>query len=505
MQEKLIWEYQDLLHKNLTNYIQKLYGRISSDLKPEIIFLSIKENTHNDIYKTIDNSSINLYPQPDYINLELIKKIFIYANQLFNSTRKEDQIISNKEPYRYNPENYMEKCIHKSIKELLYDTYKDSNTTLFVSYPIKIKNYFNFALIKFKTNEYKKYNSINDNHLNSLISKKKLYRSYIETLTDVLLDEILEVLYKVQSNIYFDNIRTDINQLLRKAGELFVNKTIPNIISENQEDNTNEKLFEFCNYISSLNYEGKKNTSNLIFSYKDNPNLNKIIEFKVPIAITDYRNVRKLLEVSNDDFYMYSDTNFIYGIAKLKDTTLNDKTMFIVNFYDTYKWELLYEKKRLINVEYSFPFIREKDLEKRTFLRTYNYIFQNNNVKSIELIWTYINKLIDERKGTILLISSRAQQEANRLSKQATLIKPQILDSIFLKNLAHIDGAILIDPNCYCYAIGVILDGIASQNGNSSRGSRYNSAIKYIDMNLENSLAIIISDDGIIDIYPKFK
>ncbi|MDD3263808.1 MAG: diadenylate cyclase [Candidatus Nanoarchaeia archaeon] len=503
MEEKVIWKYQELLHNNISNYTRRLFGRISNNLKPEIFFIGIQSNINDSIYTKIDNSSIITFPKQTYINTNLIRNIFILANKLFTTTPNVQDKKITQEPYKINLKNYMEKCIHKSLKEILYKSFQNSNQTLFLSYPVKINNYFTFAIIKFNTEEYLKYNSISKNNMTISNSSKIIYKSYIEALTEVLLEEIMEIFYKIQSDIYFDNIKTDINQLLRNAGELFINTTVPNIINKYNIDDKNEKLFEFCNYISSLNYEGKKNTSNLIFSNPDNSNLNKIIKFSKPISMTDYRNVRKLLEISNEDFYMYSDTNYIYGIATIKNKDMHNENIFIVNFYDTYKWELIYEKKTLMNVEYSFPFIKEKNLNKTMFVNSYNSIFKNSNPKILNLIWNYIENLIEEKKGTILLISNKASQEACRLSKQATLVNPTILNPDFIKKLSHIDGAILIDENSFCYAIGVILDGIASENGNPSRGSRYNSAIKYIDMHYPEALAIIISDDGMIDIYPK--
>ena len=50
--------------------------------------------------------------------------------------------------------------------------------------------------------------------------------------------------------------------------------------------------------------------------------------------------------------------------------------------------------------------------------------------------------------------------------------------------------------------MGVILDGKASNNGTPSRGARYNSAIRYVDDNKNDSIAIIISEDGMVDLYP---
>jgi hypothetical protein len=64
-----------------------------------------------------------------------------------------------------------------------------------------------------------------------------------------------------------------------------------------------------------------------------------------------------------------------------------------------------------------------------------------------------------------------------------------------------IDGAVMIDPSATCYAIGVILDGVASQKGNAARGARYNSAIRYVD-GRDGFLAIVVSEDGSIDLIP---
>ena len=51
------------------------------------------------------------------------------------------------------------------------------------------------------------------------------------------------------------------------------------------------------------------------------------------------------------------------------------------------------------------------------------------------------------------------------------LLSPELIERI-----SGIDGAVLLDRDCKCHAIGVILDGMASQSGDPSRGARFNSA-----------------------------
>lgn len=65
-----------------------------------------------------------------------------------------------------------------------------------------------------------------------------------------------------------------------------------------------------------------------------------------------------------------------------------------------------------------------------------------------------------------------------------------------------IDGTVILDPDGMCYAIGVILDGLATEACTPSRGSRYDSAIRYVASKSPRRLAIVASDDGTVDILP---
>jgi hypothetical protein len=73
-----------------------------------------------------------------------------------------------------------------------------------------------------------------------------------------------------------------------------------------------------------------------------------------------------------------------------------------------------------------------------------------------------------------------------------------------VKKVTSIDGAVLLDRDANCHAIGVILDGVATEKGDPSRGARYNSAIRYYEQfESPKALAIlIVSEDGMINLLP---
>ncbi len=65
--------------------------------------------------------------------------------------------------------------------------------------------------------------------------------------------------------------------------------------------------------------------------------------------------------------------------------------------------------------------------------------------------------------------------------------------------------------SCYCHTIqsraGVILDGLATTKGDSSRGSRYNSAIRYYEHFGKDAplVIVVVSEDGMINLIPDLR
>jgi len=102
----------------------------------------------------------------------------------------------------------------------------------------------------------------------------------------------------------------------------------------------------------------------------------------------------------------------------------------------------------------------------------------------------------------ISIVHRKASEEAARLIPQAQQVRPQHLDSRVLAAVTSIDGAVLVDFTGTCHAVGVILDGHASGKGDSSRGARFNSAVRYHDTQSGECLVIIVSEDGMINLLP---
>jgi DNA integrity scanning protein DisA with diadenylate cyclase activity len=136
------------------------------------------------------------------------------------------------------------------------------------------------------------------------------------------------------------------------------------------------------------------------------------------------------------------------------------------------------------------------------FARVVRIVFPELSVDSTDYLWDLARKATTQPNGTILVISAGAAQEAQRLTRQCFRVVPRIMTPTVLRLVTNIDGAVLIEPNGICHAIGAILDGLATEKGDSSRGSRFNSALRYVNSSKYPVLAVVVSEDGWIDLLP---
>ena len=118
----------------------------------------------------------------------------------------------------------------------------------------------------------------------------------------------------------------------------------------------------------------------------------------------------------------------------------------------------------------------------------------------VDALWKIAIEAARQHRGTMVVISQEAEAEAARLGPQALGLVPVPLTPDRVPLLTAIDGAVLVDTDGYCHAVGVILDGRASRRGDPARGARFNSAVRYVDASDHPCVAIVISEEGGVDL-----
>lgn len=348
----------------------------------------------------------------------------------------------------------------------------------------------------------------NSYYLLSLVFDTRILDSYyrlpdkLEHRFASLLDAIIaqtteylnEALTSFVNNAPF--VETSVSDLIKKSGKLLVCEILKLPYSQSP--------FNFFNKISALSYESSFSNGSILLldpTQFDRIETYKKLRFKKEIPLSSHRHVRKILELCNAETALLSDGVSIYATV---DLTANLDT-FTIEFNSPLGWQLNYNHNKLMQVTYEEAYIPKPKISFFEFSRKYKHLQPNIESKKIVQLYRIILEATKQKKGTILIISKNARSEAYRLRNQGFLIEPLPLKPELILSITSIDGAVLLDPDGVCHGIGVILDGLATEKGDPSRGARYNSVVRYVHTIAQNDqytncISVVISEDGYVDI-----
>lgn len=392
-----------------------------------------------------------------------------------------------------------------------------------------LKNFFEVAVIE--KNSGKTYSYSGKSIYNLKCWQQPLLNYKSDDLILVIYINNEEELFRKMGNSFYDNDKNEFPMLetvlLRILGEL------SKIICDDLEYNKytinypgdKEMILEkavidffaeqglpsptYITCLSSLTYESSECSGKIKFLSFDNyENLDskKILEFADDIYLSDLRIIRKLLEISKEKINLIVDYDWqrVIGL-EYENENNTSKGFYSIKIIKNMNWVLYFDDMKVVEFKNGGYSIYEyTDMEER--IKDKLKELYKNDDQSFDQAYKLINYLREQKHGTLAVITPLAEKEANRLCKLKRGIKIErflTLDHFnVIKSITAIDGAILLDNQFNCYAIGVILDGIASA-GLQSRGARFNSALTYVNWQkdkTEKVWAVVVSEDGMVDI-----
>jgi hypothetical protein len=264
-------------------------------------------------------------------------------------------------------------------------------------------------------------------------------------------------------------------------------------------------LFGACNYISELTYESQGSVGGMLIAKVGHKNIEPTLLLRSSFSLGEHRAVRKLLQVASAGDFLLCDGSNIVGFGKQTGVyDQSDADLFEVRFTRHYHWELLHAGHSMMRVSYGTPRLPRAALNADKLASDLERIFSGVESANIQRLVQLALSACDQGHGALLVISANAECEAARLGKQSTLVEPVVLTERIIKAVTAIDGAVLLAPDGKCFAIGVILDGLATPEGDASRGARYNSSVRYV-ADKTNCAAIIVSEDGVAEWIPSLR
>jgi hypothetical protein len=259
------------------------------------------------------------------------------------------------------------------------------------------------------------------------------------------------------------------------------------------------------NVISSIRYEGDAAIGEILFAPPTAKEIEAQVQFRKPVPLSQHRLARKVVEISGRDLScVCHGSDGISGLGTLR-TTSDSADIFRVLFTGHYKWDLYYKDILLMKAAFGVPSLPVPRLSYQDFCSTARRVFTDFPAEDGRRLWNITETAMEQRHGTMLVFSESADEEGRRLRKQSIGIEPTEVTPELVRKLTGIDGAILFNPKGVCHAIGVILDGIATDDGDASRGARYNSAIRYLASAETPTMCLVISEDGYVNMLPKLQ
>jgi hypothetical protein len=258
--------------------------------------------------------------------------------------------------------------------------------------------------------------------------------------------------------------------------------------------------------VSTTRYEGDAGFGSIIAASDGDADVAVDVRLRTPVRLSETRTLRKLLEISDrDKLGLLTDGQTILGLGHVLETyDPAGERVFEFHVVGEGQWLMRHGGIALLQVEFGKPRLPAERIDRARFADTVSRVFVDGSADS-ERLWQLALAAADQAHGTMLVISDGAAAEAARLSAQATLIEPALLSPELLRQATGIDGAVLFDPDGTCHALGVILDGTATAEGDRARGARYNSALRYLASAKPATMIVLVSEDGMINVLPRLQ
>lgn len=494
-----MWGYQPHFRIGQQSAADRIFQSLDGQFKTNVFLVGILAEEKQDRYPACVEPEDRFWIHSNDFN-----HVSETANKLLEEYPERSLLHSHPIAQKHHDDAMFRKSIRDAVNQTIQShASKPVDMTYFVSSPAKVDCYWVFVVLGLQT-------GILNSHY--LLQKSSLqmheFRHYFVTcsLIDAAVSEYLrlatEELMKPEPGSSMGST-IEAEELLRSAGKRLMTDIVCRI-DQNRIVGLHN-IFRACNTISSLFYERSVGAGTIILARHDHPSLDMKVKFADPAELGNYRGARKLIQLASHGLSLHSDSEGVYGLATLFEYNEQDEDLFLVKLIDHHHWELLHSNHSIMCVKYGQPYLPKQTFDENKLRNDLPRIFKKINSDEVDRIVGLIKEAEKESHGTMVVITESAAEEAERMKTQGTPVMPFDLTPDILHHLTSIDGAILINPDGTCYSIGTILDGSATGKGDPSRGARYNSAIRYIESSGCPSMAVVISEDGGIDIIPNLR
>jgi hypothetical protein len=479
---------------------KQLLQHLDARFEPRVYFATFSnEKAHSATYAFLDDDC----PFAD----EILKDVASRAKEVIKSDPESRSFQTDPGLQKQKIRSIRNRAWREALTEVIEPNKANEGYTAFCGHPVEYQDNFVMQIVMVEKSVYDEYSHLTktfyyDRELppgeeQGTRHRYLLCRSLIEAVANEYINETGIALGKENPGSSSTNV-PEHEQLYLAASRRML---LPAAVAGRNPFGLSG-VFDACNTISTLKYEGKEGVGRLVFAKRGHADIDNVITLKNPVKLRSYGAIRKLLQMASKGLSLLCDSESVYGLGKIRNTyDLKDESIFTVQFARQFVWNLLHGDGQLMHVKYGQASLRPLGFPEAKFRADVPRVFSGVSGKDIDRLCEIANSAASQKHGCMLVISPKAADEATRLKTQSTLVEPFVLDDAVMELVTAIDGSVLVDTTGACHAIGVILDGVAAKGCTPERGARYNSAVKYHAMNTD-TIIVVKSEDGMFSIFP---
>lgn len=489
--DQLMWGYQEHFQIGLKFLAEKVLETLGAEfeLKTFLVGVLVADDQRA---SSSPAHSVCVQPEEDEQLVHLFATLRDDVVAAYGGHEMHKMLYSDPETMREKPERIWNILVREQIETILHPQDASQGVRSFVGDPVRIGEHRVAPVIQVAEAVFRSYPPLQ----RASTTQYRIAQSLIHAAISAILGESRRQMQLPNPGRGIDNGSRNADELANLAAESLLRA--PGLLIAREMPDFD--LYRVLNEISLMRYERGEGIGSMLLIDGAHPKLRYVFRLEKAVPLRDARWARKILEMASAYITVIADTRQIHGVGKL-DESYDPKAeeAFWIDFVGHHQWDFRKGEQILMRTRYGRPRLPQEAIGKARFID--NLERQFNKCDGATL-WSLFNILLSQGRGAMLMIAEDAAAEARRLADQGAVVEPTLGNADLIASATRIDGSILVDPMGVCHAIGIILDGPASDLCSAARGSRYNSAIRYVGASDRARVAIVISDDRTIDIHP---
>ena len=488
-----MWGYQEHFAWSVAYLGEKVFAELGVSLKPDVILVGVlrpgEQNSH----------PVCVEPEDGKWPLHLFSEIPTRYPETIKKHPLQRMVYGDAPSMEEKPENIRRSSASIVVREALGPFDLQNELRSFCGPAQPVGSYYVVPVIQIPSAIFRQFPPLNLPKTEDQFQPQG-EQSLIHSALHMLLEDASNDLRGPNPGRSSTSTMRSAPEIVGEAAKSFIR--IPDLLTA-QSRYVSGDLFQQLNIVSSLFYEGREGLGSMILARPDNPFLHYSVRFRTPVPLRKPRWARKILQMASSETSLICSEGMIHGLGGITAAHHPEALdAFIVNFLDHYQWELCLGEHALMYSRYREPRLPQGPVSYERFSSNYLRLFTSATASDADVVWRLFTACTTMSHGSMIVVAEDAEAEAERLSDQGTPIYPVQMDCELLHRVSGIDGSILLDPKGICYAIGVILDGSATSDCSPARGSRFNSALRYVGALPFARLAIVVSEDKTVDLIP---